>query len=105
MDTLFKDVERSLKTLAKVNLVCGVILALTFLLWGATTEAGFFVFVGIALGGISLIASLIVSWFIYAFAELVESAKETSYTLKLGFAEDVAKEKKKKEEFERARIT
>lgn len=100
---MFSDIESKLKVLAKVNFVCGIIIAIAFFVVGATlsTEASF---LGFAVGVVYIIAQLILSWFIYAFAELLESTKETNRILKLGYADDITKEREKEEEIERVRI-
>lgn len=94
METLFSNVENKLKRVAKVNLMLGIISTFIMLLWGVrqyqdysryfdidvTTVMIYFVIV-VAI----FLVALIVSWLLYAFAELVEHTKCANRSLERGF--------------------
>lgn len=86
----FKNVENKLKMLAKVNLICGYIVAamtlICSLFLGALFEEGIgqiaIILVGICFAGLWLLIGYVTSWFLYAFAEMVEGIKESSKSLR-----------------------
>ena len=81
---MFTDIEKKLKGVAIVNFICGIVIALACLI--IMEEAG------ILIAPAALLTSLISSWFIYAFAELLENTKRISHALQVVFAEDISKD-------------
>ena len=102
MDGQFTNIEGKLKTLAKVNLICAYILAVACVIGGLAIGGVFFI-VGIGAGAIWLLIGYIGSWSIYAFAEILESVKETNRTLKIGLKQDVMAEETREAEEKHAR--
>ena len=102
---MFEHVEEKLKVLAVVNAVCGALCAVTLFFWGVSQGeySDGLALTGMMLGMVVLLNSLISSWFIYAFAELLENTKEMNHVLKIGFAPEIKKaEQDKAEECKRA---
>ena len=62
---MFTDIEKKLKGVAIVNLIFGIVIALACLV---IMEED-----GILIASAAVLTSLISSWFIYAFAELLEN--------------------------------
>lgn len=92
---MFTNIEKKLKGIATVNFICGIVIALACLV--ILEEDG----VLIALA--ALLTSLISSWFIYAFAELLENTKRISHTLQVVFAEDISKDSERQKQLEEAK--
>lgn len=100
---MFSNVEKSLKTVAMINLVCGIIVAVVAFLGSAMIAEGKLIMVGLTVGGVQFINSLVSSLILYAFAELLANAKDMNRTLKIGYAGDLEQEGKKEAEVERVR--
>lgn len=98
---MFANVEKTLKTVALINLVCGIIVAVVALLGSAIVADGKLFMVGLTVGAVQFINSLVASLILYAFAELLENTKEMNRTLKVGYAGDLEQEKEKEAEAER----
>lgn len=82
----FENVENKLKILAKINLICGYILAAIILIYSLfksldEKEIGLFIF-GVLLAGLWLLIGYVTSWCLYAFAEMVGGIKESSKSLR-----------------------
>lgn len=92
---MFTNIEKKLKGIAIVNLICGIIIAFACLV--IMEEDG--VLITLA----ALLTSLISSWFIYAFAELLENTKRISHTLQVVFAEDISKDLERQKQLEEAK--
>lgn len=92
---MFENVEKKLKTLAKVNLYCGFILAGLSFIWVFVTAGdeatGWELLLAVVLAVVWVLIGFITSWPIYAFAEIVEGIKETNKTLKYVFQDDIRK--------------
>ncbi len=78
MDGQFTNIEDKLKTLAKVNLICAYILAAGCLIWEIKTGGAIGFVIGLCVAALWLLIGYIGSWSIYAFAEILESVKETN---------------------------
>lgn len=94
MEKLFSNVEHKLKGVAKVNLVLGVISTFIMLLWGVYQYQNYSRYFDIDVATIVIyfvlvvavfLVVLIMSWLLYAFAELVEHTKCANHSLKRGF--------------------
>ena len=92
---MFTDIEKKLKGVAIVNFICGIVIALACLI--IMEEAG------ILIAPAALLTSLISSWFIYAFAELLENTKRISHALQVVFAEDISKDLVRQKQLEKVR--
>ena len=85
--------RKKLKGVAIVNLIFGIVIALACLV--IMEEAG------ILIAPAALLTSLISSWFIYAFAELLENTKRISHALQVVFAEDISKDLERQKQLEK----
>ena len=92
---MFTDIEKKLKGVAIVNLIFGIVIALACLV---IMEED-----GILIASAAVLTSLISSWFIYAFAELLENTKRISHALQVVFAEDISKDLERQKQLEKAR--
>ena len=92
---MFTDIEKKLKGVAIVNLMFGIVIALACLV---IMEED-----GILIASAAVLTSLISSWFIYAFAELLENTKRISHALQVVFAEDISKDLERQKQLEKAR--
>ena len=92
---MFTDIEKKLKGVAIVNLIFGIVIALACLI---IMEED-----GILIASAAVLTSLISSWFIYAFAELLENTKRISHALQVVFAEDISKDLERQKQLEKAR--
>lgn len=92
---MFTDIEKKLKGVAIVNLIFGIVIALACLV---IMEED-----GILIASAALLTSLISSWFIYAFAELLENTKRISHALQVVFAEDISKDLERQKQLEKVR--
>lgn len=92
---MFENVEKKLKTLAKINLYCGFILAVVsfigLLIIGGEEATGWDILYAVFIALVWVLVGFITSWPIYAFAEIVEGIKETNKTLKYIFQDDIRK--------------
>ena len=95
MNGFFANIEGKLKLLAKINLACGFLLLVACIFLGVHEKA---LLAGLGVGAIWLLVAWFSSLTLYAFAEILESVKETNKTLKLGLAQDVRQEEKSMEE-------
>lgn len=103
--SMFENVEHKLKVVAIVNVICGAVYAFALVIWGLSQSEynEMSTLIGIISGATVFLLSLISSWFIHAFAELLENTKEMNRVLKIGFAEEVKQaEQEKAEEIKRA---
>lgn len=82
---MFTNVEKKLKVLAVVIVCLGAISIIPFVVFSYSYLMGFLI------GIVCLLISIIEAWVIYAFAELLETAKETVRVLKIGFADNIEK--------------
>ena len=89
---MFTDIEKKLKGVAIVNLIFGIVIALACLV---IMEED-----GILIASAAVLTSLISSWFIYAFAELLENTKRISHALQVVFAEDISKDLERQKKIE-----
>ena len=71
---MFNDVESKLKTVAKVNFVAGIIMAVICLFAYITNELLQTAFA--VLTAVMIVSGIIGSWLLYGFAEMIESSKE-----------------------------
>lgn len=94
METLFSNVENKLKGVAKVNLILGIISTFIMLLWGVRQYQDYSRYFDIDVATVMIyfvivvaifLVALIVSWLLYAFAELVEQTKCANRSLERGF--------------------
>ena len=92
---MFTDIEKKLKGVAIVNLIFGIVIALACLV---IMEED-----GILIASAAVLTSLISSWFIYAFAELLENTKRISHALQVVFAEDISKDLERQKQLEKAK--
>lgn len=92
---MFTDIEKKLKGVAIVNLIFGIVIALACLV---IMEED-----GILIASAAVLTSLISSWFIYAFAELLENTKRISHALQVVFAEDISKDLERQKQLEKVR--
>ncbi len=74
-EVMFGNIERKLKWLAIVTLILGIVGSVIVLLVFATYEEGDYFITGLIIGAAWIPVSLITSWLIYAFADLVENTK------------------------------
>ena len=74
-EVMFGNIERKLKWLAAVTLILGIVGSVIVFLVFATYEEGDYFIVGLIIGVAWIPVSLITSWLIYAFADLVENTK------------------------------
>lgn len=81
MDEIFSNIEDKLKTFAKFNFVCAIILAIICLAWGI---------MGLVVGCAELLVGLFSSWFIYGFAELLKNVKEINGAPKKSYTSDIS---------------
>lgn len=88
---MFANVERKLKTYAKINFICGIVLAVICVIVGINMEDEWLV-AGIVAACCVVLGTIIIGWFIYAFAELLENAKDVNRTLKLAYADKLSEE-------------
>lgn len=88
---MFSNVESKLKTLAKVNFACGILIAVIAPIYATSVNEKLFA-AGLSIGCVYLLSSLFGSWFIYAFAELLEETRETNRLLRTGFTDEIGKE-------------
>lgn len=92
---MFENVEKKLKTLAKVNLYCGFIMAGIFVIWvfwdSENVAIGWKLLFAVLFAVLWVLIGFITSWPIYAFAEMVEGIKETNKTLRYIFQDDIRK--------------
>ena len=102
MEGAFSNIEGKLKGLAKVNLVCAYLLAIICIVFGIFVGE-IAIILGICGGVIWLLIGYISSWGIYAFAEILESVKETNRTLRLGLKQDVLAEENREAQEKKAR--
>lgn len=98
---MFTNIEKKLKTLAQINFVCGIILAIVCPILGNEIAIEVGAALGFMIGLAWLFVGGISSWFIYGFAELLENTKEMNRILKIGYAEDISKDAEQKQEAER----
>ena len=92
---MFTNIEKKLKGIAIVNFVCGIFIAVACLI---VMEED-----GILIALIAFLISLISSWFIYAFAELLENTKRICHTMEIVFAGDISKNAEQRKQFEEAK--
>lgn len=92
---MFTDIEKKLKGVAIVNLICGIVIAVACLV---IMEED-----GILIASAAVLTSLISSWFIYAFAELLENTKRISHILQIVFDEDISKDLERQKQIEKAK--
>ena len=92
---MFTDIEKKLKGVAIVNLIFGIVIALACLV---IMEED-----GILIASAAVLTSLISSWFIYAFAELLENTKRISHALQVVIAEDISKDLERQKQIEKAK--
>ncbi len=92
---MFTDIEKKLKGVAIVNLICGIVIAVACLV---IMEED-----GILIASAVVLTSLISSWFIYAFAELLENTKRINHALQVVFAEDISKDLERQKQLEEAK--
>lgn len=92
---MFTDIEKKLKGVAIVNLIFGIVIALACLV---IMEED-----GILIASAAVLTSLISSWFIYAFAELLENTKRISHILQIVFDEDISKDLERQKQIEKAK--
>lgn len=92
---MFTNIEKKLKGIAIVNFICGIVIAFACLV---IMEED-----GILIALAALLTSLISSWFIYAFAELLENTKRINHTLEVVFAEDISKDSERQKQLEEAK--
>ncbi|MCC8079990.1 MAG: hypothetical protein LIO57_08065 [Oscillospiraceae bacterium] len=83
---MFTNVEKKLKVLAVVIVCLGAISIIPFIIFSYSYLMGFLI------GIVCLLISIIEAWVIYAFAELLENAKETARVLKIGFSDNIEKD-------------
>ncbi|MCD8191326.1 MAG: hypothetical protein LUD55_00795 [Oscillospiraceae bacterium] len=83
---MFTNVEKKLKVLAVVIVCFGAISIISFIIFSYSYLMGFLI------GIVCLLISIIEAWVIYAFAELLETAKETARVLKIGFSDNIEKD-------------
>lgn len=89
---MFTNVEKKLKGIAVIELICGIIIAVACL---AAMD--------IPAAPVVLLTSLISPWLIYAFAELLENTKKIRHTMEIVFAEALSREAKRQRQAEEAR--
>lgn len=101
---MFSNVEDKLKAYAEINAICGFILSGILFIAGIATE-NFLLFLPIAIA--VPVTALLASWFVYAFAELLESAKRTEANvsnivnvLKTAYAQEISEATTKRIEAE-----
>lgn len=99
---MFANVERKLKIYAKINFICGILLALVCFIFGIGMDDEWIV-AGIVGACCVMLGTIIIGWFIYAFAELLENVKDVNRTLKLAYADKLSEETIKDRKIEQER--
>ncbi len=106
---MFRNLDKKLKVLAKVNFVLGCIEAIALLIvlcysnrhifWVRSEYLGeslgnlfWDLLLGIAGGALIILFAWIGSWFIYGFGELIESTQETNRLLSTHFSKETTQE-------------
>ena len=90
-----------MKTFAKINFICDIVLAV--ICFGVAIGMDDWFIAGILGGCCAALAAIIVGWFIYAFAELLENTKEINHSLKLAYADKLSEEMMKEKKLEQER--
>ena len=74
---MFHNVENKLKKVALIIFIIGFIISLGICIWGiAVMKYDLWPLIGIVGGAANILASLILSWMLYGFAELLENVKQ-----------------------------
>ena len=100
---MFTNVEEKLKSLAKINCACGMVLAILGPLFIIGIEDDWII-PGLLAAVLIVLIALVQSWFIYAFAELLETTKRTTYILQIAHKEDIAVETERQKQTELERV-
>lgn len=100
---MFDDIGRKLKGWAVVNFIIYCIVAVAIAIYIISASEWYMLFQALLLGVALFGAGIVSTWFIYGFAELIESAQETNRLLRTGFSENISQEKEKRREEEKAR--
>ena len=104
---MFDSVEEKLKSFAKVNFICVVIVAVIcffqFILEAMEYQDGIVAFLLFIAYGLIVYVLLATCWFMYAFAEITESTKKTNEAMRMAFSRSIYEEEQKKREAEEAR--
>lgn len=92
---MFENVEEKLKVVAKFTVVTGIIAGLLLFIALVASEHGL---IGLFVGGMCILNYLIIGWFTYGFAELLESNKKAQGVLQVAHKEDIVKENQLQEQ-------
>ena len=100
---MFTNVEEKLKSLAKINCACGMVLAVLCPMLIIGIEDDWIIY-GLFAAVLIVLITLVQSWFIYAFAELLETTKRTTYILQITHKENIAEEAERQKQIELERV-
>lgn len=92
---MFENVEDKLKVVAKFTVVTGIIAGLLLFIALVASEHGL---IGLFVGGMCILNYLIIGWFTYGFAELLESNKKAQGVLQVAHKEDIVRENQLQEQ-------
>lgn len=92
---MFENVEEKLKVVAKFTVITGIIAGLVLFSVLVASEHGL---IGLFVGGMCILNYLIIGWFTYGFAELLESNKKAQGVLQVAHKEDIVRENQLQEQ-------